>query len=96
MTHVFNTPIALVSLVDEDKVFFKGNIGMPGVKFTDRNISLCSFAILSPEPTIFSNPLNEPCLLAGKSSGSRRLWFTLLRITSLLETDGYAPFTQTT
>jgi PAS domain S-box-containing protein len=64
MTHVFKTPIALVSLVDEDKVFFKGNIGMPGVKYTDRSVSLCSFAILSPAPTIFSDPKNEPCLLA--------------------------------
>lgn len=63
MAGVFNTPIALISLVDKDKVFFKGNVGMPGVKHTPRHVSLCSFAILSDEPTVFTQPLNEPCLL---------------------------------
>lgn len=61
---VFNVPIALISLVDKDKVFFKGNVGMPGVRYTDRSASLCSFAILSSEPTIFDKPLEEHCLLS--------------------------------
>ena len=64
MADCFDVPIALVSLVDKDRVFFKANVGMPGVRYTDREVSLCSFAILSPEPTVFDNPLEEPCLLA--------------------------------
>jgi PAS domain S-box-containing protein len=64
MADVFDVPIALVSLVDKHRVLFKGNVGMPGVKHTDRSISLCSFAILSSEPTIFDKPLEEPCLLS--------------------------------
>ena len=63
MADVFEVPIALISLVDEEQVFFKGNVGMQGVKSTDRNISLCSFAILAAEPTVFDKPLTEPCLL---------------------------------
>jgi PAS domain S-box-containing protein len=64
MADSFGVPIALVSLVDKEQVFFKANVGMPGVKFTNREVSLCSFAILSSELTVFENPLEEPCLLA--------------------------------
>lgn len=61
---IFDTPIALISLVDKDRVFFKANEGMGDVKNVDRGESLCSLAILSPEPTIFTDTLEEPCLLA--------------------------------
>ena len=60
----FDTPIALISLVDKEQVFFKANVGMPGVKYVDRGISLCSLAILEDEPTIFEDASKEPCLLA--------------------------------
>lgn len=60
----FQTPIALISLVDQDQVFFKANVGMPGAQNVPRGISLCSLAILEPEPTVFQNTLEEPCLLA--------------------------------
>ncbi|HEX2535881.1 MAG TPA: PAS domain-containing protein [Chitinophagaceae bacterium] len=64
IAETFHVPIALISFVDKDRVYFKGNFGMPGVQETDRNVSLCSFAILSEEPTVFEKPLEEPCLLA--------------------------------
>lgn len=64
VAEVFETPIALVSLVDEQRVFFKGNVGMPGVRHVDRGMSLCSLAVLSPEPTIITNALEDPCLLS--------------------------------
>ena len=60
----FDTPIALVSLVDKEQVFFKANVGMPGTKYVDRGISLCSLAILDSQPTIFEDATKEPCLLA--------------------------------
>lgn len=61
---IFHVPIALISLVDAEKVFFKANIGMETVKSSDRGSSLCSLAILHPEVTIFEDALKEPCLLA--------------------------------
>lgn len=64
MADVFRVPVALISLVDKEKVFFKGNVGLPGVHYTERGASLCSFAVLSPDPTVFEEPLKEPCLLA--------------------------------
>jgi signal transduction histidine kinase len=60
----FDVPIALISLVDKNHVFFKANVGMNGVRRVERGISLCSLAILSNEPTIFEKPMEEPCLLA--------------------------------
>ncbi|MBC3539342.1 GAF domain-containing protein [Rufibacter sediminis] len=61
--HVFKVPIALVSFVDAERVWFKGNVGMEGVSEVDRGVSLCSLAILRPEATVFEDTLLEPCLL---------------------------------
>lgn len=61
---MFNVPIALVALVDEERVWFKANVGMEGVENVDRGISLCSLAILTDGPTVFPDAVNEPCLLA--------------------------------
>ncbi|GAB3542543.1 hypothetical protein GCM10027443_43550 [Pontibacter brevis] len=62
--HMFKVPIALISLVDADRVWFKANIGMEGVKSVPRGESLCSLAVLNSEPTVFQDAINEPCLLA--------------------------------
>lgn len=59
----FDAPIALVSLVGDEDVIFKGNFGMKGVDKVDRGKSLCSLAVLDPEPTIFRDAIKEPCLL---------------------------------
>ena len=59
----FDSPIALVSLVDKEQVFFKANEGMPGVSYVDRGVSLCSLAVLDNTPTIFEDATTEPCLL---------------------------------
>ena len=59
----FNSQIALISLVGEELVHFKGNFGMDGVSNVSRGESLCSLAILDAEPTIFTDTLKEPCLL---------------------------------
>lgn len=61
---IFKVPIALVSLVGYDKVFFKANIGMEGVKDAKRGESLCSLTILSDEVTVFEKAKEDPCLLA--------------------------------
>ena len=63
-THMFNVPIALVSLVDADRVWFKANVGMEGVVNVPRGESLCSLAVLNEGLTIFPDAAAEPCLLA--------------------------------
>jgi GAF domain-containing protein len=62
--HIFKVPIALVSFVDKEQVFFKGNIGMEGTDSVSRGESLCSLAILKEEATVFENAKEEPCLIA--------------------------------
>ncbi len=60
----FDMPVALISLVDKERVFFKSNVGMSDVRNVSRGISICSLAILSKEPTIIPDALQQPCLLS--------------------------------
>lgn len=85
---IFKVPIALVSLVDRDRVYFKANVGMPGVKNVPRGESMCSLAVLQNEPTVFENAAEEPCLLANPLvAGSFGLKF--YAGAPLITSDGY-------
>jgi GAF domain-containing protein len=64
MARCFQMPVALISLVDRERVYFKANVGMPGIQNVSRGISLCSLAVLQDQPVVFENALTEPCLLA--------------------------------
>jgi GAF domain-containing protein len=63
VARTFDTPVALISFVEKDKVSFKINIGMEGTYEADRGISLCSLAILDDDVTIFNDATKEPCLI---------------------------------
>ena len=89
IAQAFNTPIALVSLVDAEQVLFPGNVGMPNTQQVSRGVSLCSLAVLEKEPTIFNDALKEPCLLANPLvSGNFGLRF--YAGAPMLTDDGYA------
>jgi len=55
---LFNVPIATISLVDEDRQWFKSCIGLT-VKETPRDISFCGHAILDDEVFIISDTLQD-------------------------------------
>jgi len=60
---IFNTPIAQVTFVDQDRVFFKTNISPLQATEIDRKDSFCSVAILQEEVTLIKNMLDVPELL---------------------------------
>jgi GAF domain-containing protein len=60
---LFNTPIALISLVDEDYVWFKSRTGGPEISGLMRSESMCSAAISTDEMVVISDYKPESCSL---------------------------------
>ncbi len=55
----FDVPIALVSLVDQDRQWFKSNFGLD-VCETKRDVSFCGHAIAKSEPLVVPDALRDP------------------------------------
>lgn len=61
---LFQVPIALVSLVEANTVWFRGNSGLEeSPERVPRGVSLCSVAILRDETTVFEDLADQPCTL---------------------------------
>jgi len=52
-------PVALISLVDRERQWFKANVGLPGVTETARCISFCTFAIEQEEVFVIEDALQD-------------------------------------
>ncbi|WP_070251000.1 sensor domain-containing phosphodiesterase [Duganella phyllosphaerae] len=57
-THVFGTSMALISLVDDGRQWFKSRIGM-AVRETPRSQAFCAYALHSTEPLIVLDTLQD-------------------------------------
>jgi GAF domain-containing protein len=60
---IFKVPIAIISLVDTDRIWFKSHHGLP-VQQIDREPGLCASAILSNDSYIIENAIDDPRSLA--------------------------------
>jgi len=60
---ILGTPIAIVSIVDEDRIWFKSRFGLD-VDQIERKPGLCASAILQDEPWIVSDARHDPRTLA--------------------------------
>jgi GAF domain-containing protein len=54
----FNVPIALISLVDRDRQWFKSRVGLDACE-TSRDVSFCGHAILSTDLLIIPDAAND-------------------------------------
>jgi GAF domain-containing protein len=65
-SHVLHAPVALVSLVDADRQFFKSCLGLPEPWASERGTplthSFCQHAVASREPLIVSDAREHPLL----------------------------------
>ncbi len=55
----FDVPMALISLVDQDRQWFKSNFGVE-VRETPRDVSFCGHAIAQSTPLIVHDALDDP------------------------------------
>lgn len=60
---IFDVPIAIISLVDTDRIWFKSHFGLP-ISQIGRDPGLCASAILSNDTYVVENAIEDPRTLA--------------------------------
>jgi sigma-B regulation protein RsbU (phosphoserine phosphatase) len=61
---LLGVPIAIVSIVDTDRIWFKSHHGLDGVSQIDRDPGLCASAILHETPWVVTDAAHDPRTLA--------------------------------
>lgn len=61
---LFDVPIALVTIVDRDRIWFKSRHGLDGVSEIDRDPGLCASAMFADAPYVVEAAKTDPRTLA--------------------------------
>lgn len=61
---IFDVPIALVTIVDQDRIWFKAKTGLDGIDEIPRTPGLCASAILQDTPYVVEEARKDPRTLA--------------------------------
>lgn len=59
-TQFFHVPISLISLVDEDRIWFKSRCGLDGVEQIDRVPGLCGSSTFADGTYVIRDAINDP------------------------------------
>ena len=59
MTEICNTPIALISFVDEDRQWFKSQVGLEGILDTPIEQSFCAHTVLTEYTTVVEDATQD-------------------------------------
>lgn len=78
---LFEVPIAIISLVDTDRIWFKSAYGL-SINQIDRVPGLCASAILADDVYVVDDASNDPRSLANPLVAGR-IWFKILCSCSL-------------
>jgi PAS domain-containing protein len=85
---MFDVPVALVSFIDGDDIFFKASAGIKGIKNVNRSFSLCPLTIQTTEILLVENALENPAVMSHPSvAGENGLRF--YAGAPLITADGY-------
>ena len=57
---LFEVPVATVTIVDEDRIWFKATHGLEGVTEIGRDPGLCASAVLTDDTTVIPDTLLDP------------------------------------
>ncbi len=91
VAHLLQVPVALVSLLDHDRQYFKGCIGLPEPWASRREMplsySLCQHTIIRDEPLIISDAREHP--LVWNNHAVREFGVVAYAGVPLITTDGY-------
>ncbi len=88
-SHAFNTPAAVIGLMDSDRLWFKSRIGLE-VPQLDRQIAFCAHAIMRPNEPLVVDDLQQDNRFRGNPLVTQAPYLRFYAGAPLIDRNGYA------